>query len=77
MKPEWAINIQKQCTEQKATFFFKQWGTWGEDCVKRNKKENGSIFLGREWKEEPKCFNSCCQMVGNEQNRPARKRRIW
>jgi len=53
MKPEWAINIQKQCIEQKTAFFFKQWGTWGVDGVKRNKKENGSILLGKEWKEEP------------------------
>jgi len=53
MNPEWAINIQKQCAEQKVAFFFKQWGTWGEDGVKRNKKKNGSILLGKEWKEEP------------------------
>jgi len=53
MNPEWAINIQKQCTEQKVAFFFKQWGTWGEDGIKRNKKKNGSILLGQEWKEEP------------------------
>jgi protein gp37 len=53
MQRQWAINIQKQCAEQKVAFFFKQWGTWGEDGVKRNKKENGSILLGKEWKEEP------------------------
>ena len=53
MNPEWAINIQQRCAEQKVAFFFKQWGTWGEDGVKRNKKENGSNLLGREWKEEP------------------------
>jgi len=32
MKPEWAIHIQKQCAEQKVSFFFKQWWTWGEKC---------------------------------------------
>jgi protein gp37 len=53
MNPQWAINIQKQSEEQKVAFFFKQWGTWGEDGVKRSKKENGSILLGKEWKEEP------------------------
>jgi len=53
MNPKWAINIQKQCAEQKVAFFFKQWGTWGEDGVKRNKKVNGSRLLGKEWKEEP------------------------
>ncbi|MDR0232266.1 MAG: phage Gp37/Gp68 family protein [Dysgonamonadaceae bacterium] len=58
MKPEWVANIQKQCKEQNVAFFFKQWGTWGEDGVKRNKKENGSKLFGQEWKEEPKCnFN--------------------
>ena len=53
MNPEWAINIQKECAEQKTAFFFKQWGTWGEDGIKRNKKENGSLLLGKQWKEEP------------------------
>ena len=53
MNPEWVVNIQKQCAEQKVAFFFKQWGTWGEDGIKRNKKENGSFLLGKEWKEEP------------------------
>jgi len=53
MNPEWAINVQKQCTEQGVAFFFKQWGTWGEDGVKRNKKENGNILQGKVWKEEP------------------------
>jgi len=53
MSPEWAINIQKQCAEQNIAFFFKQWGTWGEDGIKRNKKENGSLLLGKQWKEEP------------------------
>lgn len=53
MKPEWAIDIQKQCDEQDVAFFFKQWGTWGEDGVKRSKKANGRILLGQEWNEEP------------------------
>jgi len=53
MNPEWVMNIQKQCAEQTVAFFFKQWGTWGADGVKRNKKKNGSILLGKEWKEEP------------------------
>jgi len=53
MSPEWAINIKNQCDKQNIAFFFKQWGTWGEDGIKRNKKENGSILLGKHWKEEP------------------------
>ena len=47
MNPEWAINIQKQCSEQKVAFFFKQWGTWGADGVKRNKKANGKTLDGK------------------------------
>jgi protein gp37 len=53
MSPQWAINIQNQCAKQNIAFFFKQWGTWGEDGIKRNKKENGSLLLGKQWKEEP------------------------
>ncbi|MDR1974699.1 MAG: phage Gp37/Gp68 family protein [Bacteroidales bacterium] len=53
MNPQWPVNIQKQCEEQNVAFFFKQWGTWGEDGVKRNKKANGSMLLGKKWKEEP------------------------
>lgn len=53
MKPEWAVNIQQQCDEQEVSFFFKQWGAWGADGVKRSKKANGRILLGKEWNEEP------------------------
>lgn len=53
MKPEWATDIKRQCDEQGVAFFFKQWGTWGEDGVKRSKKANGRILLGKEWNEEP------------------------
>jgi protein gp37 len=53
MDERWALNIQKQCEEQNVAFFFKQWGTWGADGVKRNKKVNGSKLSGKEWKAEP------------------------
>jgi protein gp37 len=53
MNPEWAIDIQRQCDEQNVAFFFKQWGAWGADGVKRSKKANGRILLGQEWNEEP------------------------
>lgn len=54
MDENWALNIKKQCTVQNVAFFFKQWGTWGVDGIKRNKKANGSKLQGKEWKEEPK-----------------------
>lgn len=53
MKKEWAVNIKKQCETQKTAFFFKQWGTWGADGVKRSKKNNGRILDGKEWNEYP------------------------
>ena len=57
MNPDWPKSIQKQCKKQKVAFFFKQWGTWGEDGKKRSKHANGSLLSGKEWKEEPKINN--------------------
>jgi protein gp37 len=53
MRPEWAMRVRNQCQVQGVAFFFKQWGTWGEDGVKRSKKSNGRQLLGQEWNEEP------------------------
>lgn len=47
MKPKWALNIKDQCQVQHVAFFFKQWGTWGADGVKRNKKTNGRTLAGK------------------------------
>jgi len=58
MNPDWPKSIQKQCERQNVAFFFKQWGTWGEDGRKRSKRANGSLLLGKEWKEEPKIIKS-------------------
>lgn len=54
MKKEWVLNIQRQCKEQGVAFFFKQWGTWGQDGVKRNKKDNGNFINGKQYMEYPK-----------------------
>lgn len=54
MRKEWVLNIMRQCKEQNVAFFFKQWGTWGEDGVKRNKKENGCLIDGKVCQEWPK-----------------------
>lgn len=53
MKPEWALNVKRQCEEQNVAFFFKQWGAWGMDGVKRSKKSNGRLLAGQEWNEYP------------------------
>lgn len=47
MNPEWVNNIREQAAQQTALFFFKQWGTWGSDGVKRNKKANGKMIEGK------------------------------
>lgn len=53
MQAEWALNIRKQVEEQGARFFFKQWGTWGADGIKRNKHANGKLLNGEIIQEMP------------------------
>jgi len=53
MQAEWVENIQEQADRAGAAFFFKQWGGWGADGVKRHKKANGRIFRGRTWDAYP------------------------
>lgn len=47
MKEEWALNIKQQVDEAGKAFFFKQWGTWGSDGVKRDKHKNGKNLDGK------------------------------
>jgi protein gp37 len=47
MDPDWVRSILRQAKEQDAAFFFKQWGTWGADGIKRNKKANGKVLDGK------------------------------
>ncbi len=54
MEKSWVLNIKKQCNEKDIAFFFKQWGTWGADKVKRNKKLNGKELNGEIFQEFPK-----------------------
>ncbi|WP_165022760.1 phage Gp37/Gp68 family protein [Dysgonomonas sp. ZJ279] len=53
MKEEWVLSIKKQVEEQGSSFFFKQWGTWGSDGIKRNKKANGKLINGKIHQEMP------------------------
>lgn len=53
IKKEWVEEIFNQCKKQNVAFFFKQWGSWGADEVKRSKKENGRVFRGKVWSEYP------------------------
>lgn len=58
MRKEWIQNIQRQCKEQDVPFFFKQWGTWGEDGIKRDKKANGCMIDGVVYQEFPRKANN-------------------
>ncbi len=53
MDETWVLNIKEQCKASNVAFFFKQWGTWGADKVKRNKKDNGKVLKGKIWQEYP------------------------
>ena len=54
MKPEWVQLIKQQCDNYDISFFFKQWGGWGVDGIKRSKKANGRLLFGKTWDNMPK-----------------------
>jgi protein gp37 len=53
MRPEWALAVRDRCLAAGAAFTFKQWGAWGPDGVRRDKKANGRLLAGRLWDERP------------------------
>jgi protein gp37 len=53
MRESWATNVRDQCIAQGVHFFFKQWGMWGEDGMRRTKKANGRTLQGRTWNMMP------------------------
>jgi protein gp37 len=54
MESEWVLNIKEQCKQyNNVAFFFKQWGAWGSDGVKRSKKDNGRKLEGEIYDEYP------------------------
>ncbi|WP_226649365.1 DUF5131 family protein [Microbulbifer variabilis] len=53
MCEDWALSVRDQCIRAGVDFFFKQWGTYGEDGERRAKKANGRSLNGREWNEMP------------------------
>lgn len=53
MKLDWILSIKEQVEKQGSAFFFKQWGTWGSDGIKRNKKANGKLINGKVYQEMP------------------------
>jgi protein gp37 len=53
MKEDWVRSIQEQAEEQNSAFFFKQWGTWGSDGIKRSKHKNGKLIDGKVYQAMP------------------------
>jgi protein gp37 len=53
MEANWAEGVRTQAVAQGVAFFFKQWGAWGADGVRRDKKRNGRELSGRRWDQFP------------------------
>lgn len=53
MQEAWALNLKDLADASGTTFFFKQWGTWGVDGVRRSKKANGHLLGGVEYHNYP------------------------
>ena len=46
-------NLHDHPFDEGAAFFFKQWGTWGSDGIKRNKHANGKLLFGEVIQQMP------------------------
>ena len=53
MKAEWAESVRRYAKVAGSAYFFKQWGTWGADGVKRAKHLNGRKLNGKVYDEYP------------------------
>lgn len=53
MKEEWVLSLKEKTEKLGIAFFFKQWGTWGSDGIKRSKKRNGKLLVGRITQNSP------------------------
>lgn len=53
MQPEWVEPIRQQCHTANVPFFFKQWGMWGEDGIRRSKSANGRLMKGKQYDGMP------------------------
>lgn len=49
MEEAWVLKLRDQCQRTGIDFFFKQWGSWGQDGVKRTKGANGRELQGEVW----------------------------
>lgn len=54
MAETWVLDIKRQADANGIPFFFKQWGAWGRDGVKRRVKANGKLLQGKIVQNMPK-----------------------
>ena len=54
MLEPWVLNLRQLAKRHRVSFFFKQWGTWGRDGVKRSKHANGKKLEGKVVQQMPK-----------------------
>jgi protein gp37 len=52
-EPSWVESLKEQCNNQNVHFYWKQWGTFGEDGVRRSKDKNGCLINGKEYLSFP------------------------
>ena len=53
MSPEWARSIRDQCNRAGVAFFFKQWGAFDEEGIRRGKGASGRVLDNQTWDELP------------------------
>lgn len=53
MQAAWARSIRDQCQKAEVPFFFKQWGEYDAEGVRRGKKACGRVLDGITWDEWP------------------------
>ncbi len=53
MEPARVAEVRTACQTHGTAFFFKQWGAWGPDGIRRSKKANGRTWDGRTWDASP------------------------
>jgi len=53
MLPEWVVSVQSQCDVAGVPFFFKQWGAFDPQGVRRGKNASGRLFAGQTWDAMP------------------------
>jgi protein gp37 len=65
MNPEWVRKVRDQCEAAGVPFFFKQWGAWGPDGIRRSKKANGRSIDSRFWSQLPSMIFSAAGELPN------------